>query len=186
MSFAGENVIHFDRYHDRTFTELSEELCVHVCSYACVCRRPHTSVRMWRSKVDLSLCLSAWLLETMSVSLTESRTQHSARLPGQPALGTFPPPRSLCWCAPLRSNMHGECFPNGALSLQLLPNSLAQEKAHLDLVGLYDYCGRSESTGDLTQSEALCLTSPGKPFAPLSQEYRVLAVTSSKVGFRER
>lgn len=71
--------------------------------------------------------------------------------------------------------------------LQLLPNPLAQEKAHLDLVGLCDYC-RSESMGEPTQPEALCLTSPGKPFALLSQEYRVfqLAVTSSKVTLRER
>lgn len=74
------------------------------------------------------------------------------------------PPSSLGYIrGPLKS-------PLCPFSPQLLPNLLAQEKAHLDLVG--DHC-RSESRGDPTQPEALPLTSPGKPFALLSQEYRV-------------
>ena len=56
-----------------------------ICPSVSVCRCPGTGVRMWRPKVGLPLLLSPLLLETVSVSLTELRTQHSSRLPGQSA-----------------------------------------------------------------------------------------------------
>lgn len=75
----------------RTKDDIFVCLCVCGVIWACtcpsesVCRCSGTGVRMGRPKDDLPLLLSPLLLETVSASLTESRTQHSSRLPGQSA-----------------------------------------------------------------------------------------------------